>query len=99
MQIPAKSRLFLSYPAGCRDEEEFERPNDFIVDRKPNNHVGFGFGPHVCLGLSLARLELKILFEELIPQLKSMELAGTPKQMEANFLSGIKSMPVRFTKA
>ena len=98
VRIPAQSRLFLSYPAGCRDEEEFERPNDFIVDRKPNNHVGFGFGPHVCIGLSLARLELKILFEELIPHLKSIELAGPPKRVEANFLSGIKSLPVRFTK-
>lgn len=97
--LPANARLFLSYPSGCRDEAVFERPDDFIVDRRPNNHVGFGFGPHVCIGLSLARLELKILFEELIPHLKSVELAGPPKRMEANFLSGIKSLPIRFQKA
>ncbi|MEZ5748992.1 MAG: cytochrome P450 [Caenibius sp.] len=97
--MPANARLFLSYPSGCRDEEVFDHPHDFIVDRRPNNHVGFGFGPHVCLGLSLARLELKILFEELIPCLKSIELAGPPKRMEANFLSGIKSLPIRFKKA
>lgn len=99
VRIPANSRLFLSYPSGCRDEDAFERPDDFIADRRPNNHVGFGFGPHVCLGLSLARLELKILFEELIPHLKSIELAGEVKRMEANFLSGIKSLPIRFKKA
>jgi alpha-terpineol hydroxylase len=98
VRIPAQSRLFLSYPSGCRVEDEFERPDDFIIDRRPNNHVGFGFGPHVCLGLGLARLELRILFEELMPRLRSIELAGEPKRMEANFLSGIKSMPVRFTK-
>ena len=91
--------MFLSYPSGCRDEAEFDKPDDFIIDRKPNNHVGFGFGPHVCIGLSLARLELKILFEELMPRLKSAELAGPPRRMEANFLSGIKSLPIRFTKA
>ena len=98
VRIPALSRLFLSYPSGCRDEEAFERSDDFIIDRKPNNHAGFGFGPHACIGASLARLELKILFEELIPHLRTIELAGPPKRLEANFLSGIKSMPIRFTK-
>lgn len=99
VRLPANARLFLSYPSGCRDEAVFERPDDFIADRRPNNHVGFGFGPHVCIGLSLARLELKILFEELIPHLKSIELDGPPKRVEANFLSGIKSLPIRFQKA
>ena len=68
----------------------------YALDFSP--HAGFGFGPHACLGASLARLELRILFEELIPHLKTIELAGPPKRLEANFLSGIKSMPIRFTK-
>lgn len=99
VRLPKDARLFLSYPAACRDEKYFPDPDRFDMRRDPNKHIAFGFGPHMCLGLHLARLELKILFEELMPRLKSVELAGTPRWVEANFLSGLKSLPIRFKKA
>ncbi len=99
VQIRKGERLFLSYPSANRDEDVFDRPDDFVIDRKPNRQVAFGYGPHMCLGQHLARLEIKILFEELMPRLKSVELAGDPKWVQANFVGGLKSLPIRFTKA
>lgn len=99
VKIRKGERLFLSYPSANRDEDIFVRPDDFVIDRKPNRQVAFGFGPHMCLGQHLARLEIRILFEELMPRLKSIELAGEPKFVQTNFVGGLKSMPVRFKKA
>ncbi len=88
--------LALFYWSGNRDEAVFDDPFAFRVDRKPNSHVAFGHGVHLCLGLHLARLELRILFEELLPRLDHVELAGEPKNSLANFVSGLKTLPVRF---
>jgi len=88
--------LFLSYPSGNRDEEVFEDPMSFRIDRNPNKHLAFGYGAHLCLGQHLAKMEMRILWEELIPRLKSIELAGEPKLSAANFVSGLKTLPVRF---
>jgi cytochrome P450 len=77
----------------------FEDPDGFDVTRRPNPHLSFSYGPHVCLGQHIARLEMRILFEELLPRLKSVELAGEPTFKVSNFVSGIKSLPIRFTKA
>ena len=66
------------------------------VERTPNKHVAFGYGAHVCLGQHLARMEMRILWEELFPRLESVELDGQPKNMEANFVCGPKSVPIRF---
>lgn len=88
--------LALFYWSGNRDEAVFEDPYSFKVDRKPNPHVAFGHGVHLCLGLHLARLELRILFEELVPRLDHIELAGEPKNSLANFVSGLKTLPVRY---
>ena len=88
--------LMLCYPSGNRDEEVFPDPFAFKVDRTPNKHVAFGYGAHVCLGQHLARMEMRILWEELLPRLKSVELAGTPKLVEANFVSGPKTVPIRY---
>ena len=71
-------------------------PDRFDVTRKPNDHVTFGpGGPHFCLGAHLARLEATILFEELLPRIASIELAGPPERIRSNFVNGIKRMPVR----
>ena len=88
--------LMLSYPSGNRDEEVFDVPFAFRVDRTPNKHVAFGYGAHVCLGQHLARMEMRILWEELLPRLKSVELAGTPRLVEAAFVSGPKTVPIRY---
>ena len=88
--------LMLCYPSGNRDEDVYPDPFSFKVDRNPNKHVAFGYGAHVCLGQHLARMEMRILWEELLPRLKSIELAGTPKLTEANFVSGPKTVPIRY---
>jgi cytochrome P450 len=91
-------RFMLCYPSANRDESVFEAPDDFRVGRKPNRHLAFGYGPHMCLGQHLAKLEMRILFEELMPHLASVELAGEPRYVETNFVGGLKSLPIRFKK-
>lgn len=91
--------LMLCYASGNRDEEVFEEPFAFKVDRKPNKHVAFGYGAHVCLGQHLAKMEMRILWEELIPRLKSVELAGEPAMSEAVFVNGPKRLPIQFEMA
>ena len=84
------------YISANRDEEVFPDPYRFDVTRKPNDHVTFGpGGPHFCLGAHLARLETKILFQEMIPRLDTIELAGPIERIRSNFVNGIKRMPVR----
>jgi cytochrome P450 len=91
--------LMLSYPSGNRDEEVFDDPFVFRADRSPNKHLAFGYGAHLCLGQHLAKLEMGILWEELLPRLKSVELAGEPARTVANFVGGPKRLPVRYTMA
>jgi len=91
--------LMLCYPSGNRDEEVFEDPYEFRVDRSPNRHLAFGYGAHLCLGQHLAKMEMRILWEELLPRLKSVELAGEPKLSEANFVNGPKALPIRYALA
>ena len=88
--------MMLCYPSGNRDEELFEDPYEFRADRQPNRHIAFGHGAHICLGQHLARMEMRALWEELFPRLESVELAGTPTRMVANFVCGPKSVPIRF---
>lgn len=88
--------LMLCYASGNRDEEVFEEPDRFRSDRKPNRHVAFGYGAHLCLGQYLAKLEMRILFEELLPHLKSLSLDGDVKMTQAYFVNGPKKLPIRF---
>jgi len=88
--------LMLCYASGNRDEEVFEDPFTFRSDRKPNRHVAFGYGAHLCLGQYLAKMEMRILFEELLPRLKSIALDGEVKMTQATFVNGPKSLPIRF---
>lgn len=92
-------QVMLFYPSANRDSRVFADPDLLDVRRNPNPHLAFGFGPHFCLGASLARLELKIMFEELLSRLPDIRLASD-EQLEfraSNFISGPESMPVRFT--
>jgi cytochrome P450 len=89
--------LMLSYPSGNRDEAVFKDPFKFDITRSPNKHVAFGYGAHVCLGQHLGRLEMRVLWEELLPRLDKVELAGQPRLMQANFVCGPKSVPIRYT--
>jgi cytochrome P450 len=74
----------------------FDEPDAFRIDRRPNPHVGFGIGEHFCLGANLARLELRIIFEKLLPRLKHLELRAPPDRMRSSFLGGIKRMPIAY---
>jgi len=94
-------RMLLLYPSGNRDASEFRDPERFDITRDPNRHVAFGgFGTHHCLGATLARLELRVLFEELLRRLPDIELAtNEPLPMRpSNFIVGLEKMPVRFRK-
>jgi cytochrome P450 family 142 subfamily A polypeptide 1 len=93
-------RILLLYPSANRDEAVFADPYRFDVTRSPNDHVAFGaYGRHHCLGAPLARLELRILFEELLRRLPDLELAtdDTLPMRRGNFVLGLESVPVRFT--
>lgn len=99
--IHAGDKVLLLYPSANRDERVFVDPFRFDVARDPNPHVAFGFGAHFCLGASLARLELRVLFEELLPRLPDMRLASdaAPPAVPSNFIRGITGLEVVFTPA
>ena len=88
--------VYLSYASANRDEEQFEQPFVFDPTRSPNRHIGFGYGAHICLGQHLARLEMKALWEELIPRLDFVEMAGEGRLTESEVVSGPKAVPIRF---
>ncbi len=92
-------RVLLLYPAANRDERQFPDPDTFDVSRTPNDHVAFGgFGTHFCLGASLARLELRVLFEHVLRRMPDLALASDDLPLRpSNFIVGIEEMPVRFT--
>ena len=84
------------YPSGNRDETVFKDPYKFDIRRNPNPHLTFGGGgPHFCLGSNLARLEMRIVFEELARQVKDIELIGDVSRLRSHFVHGIKKLPVR----
>jgi cholest-4-en-3-one 26-monooxygenase len=85
------------YISANRDEDVFEEPFKFDVRRDPNEHVAFGHGQHFCLGFNLARLEIKVLFEELTKRVTKIESVGDISRLRSNFIAGIKHLPVRFT--
>ena len=91
--------LVLFYPSANRDESVFDEPDRFLVDRKPNHHLTFGIGEHFCLGAGLARMEIRVLLEELLPRLQSIRLAGTPKRIETSFIVGWKELPIEIELA
>jgi cytochrome P450 len=96
-QIKEGDCLGLFYASANRDEEIFGDPFNFRVDRQPNRHLAFGTGPHICLGILLARLEMRIFFKQFLPRIKSMELTSSdPDYLQASFVHGLKRLPIRF---
>ena len=98
-QLREGDQVMLFYPSANRDASVFADPDRLDVTRDPNPHLAFGFGPHFCMGASLARLELKVMFTELLRRLPDLELVpGADLHYRAsNFISGPETMPVRFT--
>lgn len=88
--------VMLSYRSANRDETVFEDPFAFDITRQPNKHRAFGYGPHTCLGANLARLELRVLFAELLSRL-DVELAGEPAWAQSVIVGGVKRLPIRYT--
>jgi cytochrome P450 len=98
--VRAGDRVALWYVAANFDEEVFADPYRFDVARQPNPHVTFGRGgPHFCLGSFLARLEIRILLEEILARNVRFELTGSPVRLSSNFINGFKSLPVRVVPA
>jgi cytochrome P450 len=96
-KIAAGDRVVMFYGSANRDEEVFERPDDFDVLRDPNPHVAFGAGgPHLCLGMHVARVELAVMFRELLTRLPHMEPGGPAERMHSSFIAGVHAMPVRY---
>ncbi len=89
--------LMINYVAANHDPAQFPDPRRFDAARPTNRHLAFGAGAHQCLGLHLARLEMRILFEALLDRLESVELAGTPRRAKSTFVGGLKTLPLRFT--
>jgi cholest-4-en-3-one 26-monooxygenase len=96
-RIRAGEKVTLWYPSANRDETVFPNPDTFDVGRSPNEHLAFGVGEHFCLGASLARLELVIMFEEILRRIPDIALDGPPRRLRSNFVNGVKEMRVRFT--
>ena len=91
-------KVVMYYSSANRDEAVFgPTAASFDITRAPNPHLAFGFGPHFCLGASLARLEMRALFGELLRRLPDIEVAGPVERLRSNFINGIKHLPVRFS--
>jgi cytochrome P450 len=95
-KIRKGDRVVMWYISGNRDEEAIENPNEFIIDRaRPRTHLSFGFGIHRCVGMRLAELQLKIVWEEILKRFERIEVVGEPKRVYSSFVRGIESLPVR----
>ncbi|MEY3566222.1 MAG: hypothetical protein RLZ19_236 [Actinomycetota bacterium] len=96
-KLRAGERVVLFYGSANRDEDVFERPDEFDIGRDPNPHVAFGAGgPHLCLGMHVARVELAVMFRELLTRMPHIEPNGPIERMHSSFIAGIHSMPVRY---
>lgn len=96
-KIRAGEKVVMYYGAANRDSAVFDHPDELDLTRTPNKHAAFGGGPHVCLGQWFARIEIDALLIEVLSRMQNLELASPPEWLASNFISGPKSMPVRFT--
>jgi cytochrome P450 len=96
--LRAGERVVMFYGSANRDEDVFTDPDTFDVGRTPNPHVAFGAGgPHLCLGMHVARIETIAMLREMLGRLHGLEPAGPIERMHSSFIAGIQTMPVRFT--
>jgi cytochrome P450 len=95
-QIKKGDKVVMWYVSGNRDEEVIDRPYEFIIDRaRPRTHISFGFGIHRCVGLRLAELQLKIIWEEILKRFDRIEVMGEPKRVYSSFVKGYETLPAR----
>jgi len=96
-QLKEGDKIAMYYISANRDEDVFDRPFEFDIRRSPNEHVGFGGGgPHHCLGMNLARMEIYVLLEEMAKRMPTLERTGDAEPLRSNFIAGIKHMPVKY---
>jgi cytochrome P450 len=95
--IRAGEHMVMFYPSANRDASAFENPDCFDIERFPNRHLAFGTGPHQCLGMHLARAELRVMFEQFLNRVEEIEIAGTPERVYTCATGGYKHFPVRLT--
>jgi len=95
-KIKKGDKVVMWYVSGNRDEQAIVRPYDFLIDRtRPRQHLSFGFGIHRCVGLRLAELQLKIIWEEILKRFENIEVVGEPKRVYSSFVKGYETLPVR----
>ncbi len=95
--IKQGERVVMWYPSVNRDEDIFPEPDRFNITRTPNDHLAFGIGEHFCLGAGFARLELTLMFQELLRRFPDIDLAGEPERLRSTFIGGIKHLPVGYS--
>jgi cytochrome P450 len=96
--IAAGDKVVIWFISADYDDDQFSDPYRFDIHRTPNRHVAFGLmSPHICLGAQLARMEIKVLLEELLPRLAGAKLAGRIDRLRSNFINGIKHMPIEIS--
>lgn len=99
-QIKRGDKVVIWFNSADFDDRQFPDPYRFDIERTPNEHVAFGrMSPHLCLGAQLARMELKVLFEELLPRISDARVNGPVERLRSNFISGIKRLPIAVTPA
>jgi cholest-4-en-3-one 26-monooxygenase len=91
--VHAGDKVVLWFAAANRDRREFDRPHEFVPDRTPNEHVGFGAGIHSCMGVHLARLEMRVLLDRLVARGMTVRIVGEPDRLASNWFRGIKHLP------
>ncbi len=96
-KIAAGDKVVLYYGAANRDEDAFAHADQFDLQRSPNKHLAFGGGHHVCLGQWFARLEIDAILREVLTRMKDIKIAGDTAWMPSNFISGLTTMPIKFT--
>jgi len=97
-EIKQGDKVVIWHTSADRDETVFDSPYQFNIERWPNEHIAFGGGgPHFCLGANLARMELKLIFREILERIPDMKLTAEPSILRSNFIGGIKHMPVTYT--
>jgi cytochrome P450 len=94
--IKQGEKVVMWYLSGNRDEDMFENADDLVIERRnARNHIAFGFGIHRCLGLRLAELQLRIVWEEILQRFETIEVVDEPKRIYSNFVNGYETLPVR----
>lgn len=95
--IKAGDRIMPLFQSANRDDDVFDNPDEFDIDRTPNPHLAFGFGTHTCPGQHVAKMELRVMFEELLPRLNSIELTSPGSVTQTNFVGGFKHLPAKIS--